>query len=267
MSTTTNKFGLSRTISSDLKRKIRKKCGYGCVICGHAWYDYEHFNPDYKDAKEHKEEGITLLCMQCNQKRNRGVLSVDTVSKANSNPKCLSDGHASERFDLLSNKLEIIFSGSSFTDCENVIMIGDISLFSINKKNDGTFTISGRFFNSDAKESFVIKDNNWDVNIENWDVECKGNKIIVREGPGNISLRLRLEPPSRIVVEKINMKYRDVILKGDESELKISKNNGESWNVIIGNNSFEGLKTGIFIESKPKSIVLSLILCKLLLKM
>lgn len=32
--TENNKYGLTRDIPEDVKRKVRKRCGFGCVICG-----------------------------------------------------------------------------------------------------------------------------------------------------------------------------------------------------------------------------------------
>ena len=42
-----NKYGLGRYIESDTRRLIRKRCGFGCVICGIGFFDYEHFDPDF----------------------------------------------------------------------------------------------------------------------------------------------------------------------------------------------------------------------------
>ncbi|MHB0562224.1 hypothetical protein ACX3RA_15640, partial [Escherichia coli] len=59
-----NKHGLSRRIPETIKRQIRQRCGFGCVICGFGFYDYEHFKPDFVDAKVHDPNGMTLLCSQ-----------------------------------------------------------------------------------------------------------------------------------------------------------------------------------------------------------
>ena len=57
----TNDHGLSRTIPEGVKREVRQRCGFGCVICGLGFYDYEHFAPDFVDATEHNPAGMTLL--------------------------------------------------------------------------------------------------------------------------------------------------------------------------------------------------------------
>lgn len=37
MQTETNRHGLSRYIPPNIKRTIRKQCGFGCVVCGVAF--------------------------------------------------------------------------------------------------------------------------------------------------------------------------------------------------------------------------------------
>ena len=74
-----NKHGLPRTIPESIKRKVRQRCGFGCVICGIGLYEYEHFAPEYKDAKSHAPEGITLLCPNHHARKTIGRLSLETI--------------------------------------------------------------------------------------------------------------------------------------------------------------------------------------------
>lgn len=70
----TNKHGLSRNIPSAVRLKVRKRCGFGCVVCGSAVYDYEHFEPEFHDAKEHSASGIALLCPTDHARKRKGEL-------------------------------------------------------------------------------------------------------------------------------------------------------------------------------------------------
>ncbi|XPV68025.1 MAG: hypothetical protein ACNI25_12015 [Halarcobacter sp.] len=259
-----NKHGLSRNIPADIKRNVRKRCGYGCVICGFAWYDYEHFYPEFKDALEHSEDEITLLCMQCNQKRNRGVLSLEKVIKANEKPKCLSDKFAHEYFDFSDNDLDISIAGTHYKNCKNLIQINEKPILSIQKDENGIL-ISGVFYNSLGKKSLKIINNKWDVYIDNWDIECIGNVILIREKLREISLKIKILPPSKLIIEKLNMRYKDIHLKGNENKLEISQDNGKTWNRFY-NISMINCKCGIYIEHKIRKIILSSILSKYILE-
>ncbi len=83
-----NQFGLPREIPGDVRRAIRKRCGFGCVICGAALYEYHHFNPAYVDAVEHNPNNIALLCGSHHDKATKGMLSDVTVREASLHPVC-----------------------------------------------------------------------------------------------------------------------------------------------------------------------------------
>lgn len=55
-----NKYGLSRNIPNHIKRAVRQKCGFGCVICGLFICDFDHYAPSFSEAKKHNPDGITF---------------------------------------------------------------------------------------------------------------------------------------------------------------------------------------------------------------
>jgi hypothetical protein len=237
-----NRYGLGRYIPSEIRSEVRKRCGFGCVICGLALFDYEHFDPDFKDADKHDPLSITLLCMQCNQKRNRRVLSVETVRKANANPICLQQGFSSETFDFGSDPIEVVFAGVTFIDCKSLIHIHGISMLSIAQPESGhgPFRLSGLFSDRDGLTTLRITDNEWIVGADNWDVECCGPQIIIRKAKNDIALSLRSEPPKRLVVEQLDMEFEGVCLRGKGDVLEFSNNNKRSWGRFQDIGMFEG---------------------------
>ena len=251
--TNTNKHGLTRTVPADVKREVRKRCGFGCVICGLGFYDYEHFDPDFADATEHNPAGMTLLCSQCNQKRARGRLSVETVAAANAKPKCLQRGFSNELFDFGPQPIEVGFAGVSFYDCRHLIVVNDRPLLSVSPPSvpGEPVLLSGFFADATGKVTLRIKDNVWAATSENWDVECVGSRITVRSGPGAISLVLRMEPPIGLVVERLEMRAYGVYFRGDEDVLEISMN-GHDWNRWQGC-SVRHCTIGIAIENGPRA--------------
>ena len=243
-----NRHGLSRTIPSAVKRVVRQRCGFGCVICGLSLYDYEHFDPDFKDAKEHNEKGITLLCMQCNQKRRRGVLSVETVAKASGSPKSKQQGFSNEAFDFGSEPIEIQFAGVFFKNCDHLIRVGTISILSLsNPEEEGSpYLISGRFGDETGAATLKIENNIWSVGADNWDVECVGSRITIRKGPGDIVLVLKSEPPYRLIVERLNMEFEGMYFRGNTEKLEISYDgiNWGSWQGCGMENCRVGMQFG-----------------------
>lgn len=225
-----NRHGLSRTVPGDMRREVRQRCGFGCVRCGLGLYDYEHFDPDFKDATEHSAHGITLLCMQCNQKRRRGVLSVESVRVANVNPRCFEQGFSNEAFDFGQQPIEIVFAGVTFVDCNHLIEVDEFPILSINPPEapSAPYRLSGRFADKDGDITLKIEDNAWSAGADNWDVECIGPRITIRNGPRDIALILKAEPPTRLVVERLNMQFEGVFLRGRNEQLEISSD-GNRW--------------------------------------
>lgn len=225
-----NKHGLGRHVPRDVKHEIRKRCGYGCVVCGLGLYDYEHFDPDFKDALRHDPAGMTLLCMQCNQKRARGTLSAETVARANQRPKCKEQGFASEMFDFGPEPVEVQFAGMTFYDCKILIQICGIDLLSFKPPEEphSPVRLSGRFADATGATTLKIEDNVWSAGEDNWDVEIVGPRIVIRRGLKDIALAIRTVPPHRLIVEVIDMVFEGYHLKGNAETLKFSRD-GKAW--------------------------------------
>lgn len=225
-----NKHGLGRYVPQETRREIRSRCGFGCVLCGLAYYDYEHFDPEFKDATKHDANGMTLLCMQCNQKRARGTLSAATVARANANPRCKQQGFASELFDFGPEPVEVQFAGVSFINCRTLIQVRGVDLLSFRppEEEGSPLLLSGFLADATGATTLKIVDNEWSAGDENWDVEVVGPKITIRRGPGDIALQIKVMPPHKLAIEKIDMQIEGYFLEGDEKTLRISRD-GKSW--------------------------------------
>lgn len=228
-----NQHGLDRYIPTDIRREIRRRCGFGCVRCGLAIYDYEHFAPDFKDAKIHDPNGMTLLCPQCNQKRARGTLSAETVARANENPKCKQQGFASELFDFGPEPIEVRFAGVKFYDCKILLQVSGVDVLSFAPPEEvgGPVLLSGSLSDCTGATTIKIEKNVWYAGDENWDVEVKGPSLTVRRSLGDIALQIRVFPPHALAVERIEMKIGNYFLRGNERELLISRD-GFNWGRI-----------------------------------
>ncbi|ELK1314678.1 hypothetical protein QI814_003636 [Escherichia coli] len=250
---TINKHGLSRTIPPSVKREVRQRCGFGCVICGFGFYDYEHFDPDFVDATEHNPAGMTLLCSQCNQKRARGRLSAHTVAVANANPKCLQQGFANEMFDFHSEPIDIQFAGVTFYGCKHLIAINDRPILSVQPAlgENSPVLLSGVFSDPAGRETLIISENEWSVDAGYWDVECIGPRITIRSSPGQIVLVLKMNSPTGIVVERFDMLFEGVRLRGDQEALLVCFD-GENWNKYSCAN-IRNSNIGIGIYTQPSA--------------
>lgn len=253
-----NKHGLSRYIPEEVKREVRRRCGFGCVICGFGFYDYEHFKPDFVDAKVHDPKGMTLLCSQCNQKRARGRLSAHTVEMADRNPKCRQEGFASEMFDFHNAPITVKFAGVKFHNCQHLIVVNEQPILSVKPSEhpDGPMLLSGVFCNSIGQETLLIHENEWHAKTDNWDVECIGARITIRSAPGEFALVIRMEVPGGLVIERLDMLYEGVRIKGNDDILEVSINGGlwQKWQTCSMTNCFTGLSIKSRITAANDSV-------------
>jgi|SRR5690606_28318074 len=218
-----NKHGLTRDIPSGVKLEVRKRSGFGCVICGSALYTYEHIDPPWAEAKEHRVEGITLLCDRHQRKKTTGFLAAQTVKDAMESPKCLRDGFAWEEFEFGSGNITIRFAGQEIAYTPWPFVIRDTPILVIEPPESigGPFRLSAVFNDELGKPSLTIIRNEYKVFSGNWDVEARGGTVIVRHQKRHIGLKLKMEPPNRFVVQKIMALYGNVLLVGDPDTLRI----------------------------------------------
>lgn len=204
-----NKFGLTDTIKDGVKREIRQRCGFGCVNCGNAVYQYEHVEPTFAEATEHNPNHIVLLCGGCHDRVTRKILSKETIKLRSQKPYCLNQGFSFGPFDLGLVPPKIKIGTLLCEDVETLIRINGNSIFSIHPPEvDGApFRINALLADREGKEILKIVDNEWVTTTENWDVEVVGRRITIRKALGDIVLILRTEPPRNLIIERLEMEY------------------------------------------------------------
>lgn len=220
---TANVFGLKRPVPAEVKRVVRQRCGFGCVLCGLGIVQYEHVDPEFKDAATHDADAITLLCPRCHAKVTTGMLAKEQVKQAMLDPCCKRTGYARETFAFSGGPPALRFGGMLLKDCPIPIEVKSVPLFSIKQAEDpnGPFLLSGHFTDSNGNQSLVIEDNEWQASSTCWDVEVKGPTITIREGLGRIHLKLVFVKPNEIFVDRLNMSLYGLQFEANGDFLRI----------------------------------------------
>jgi hypothetical protein len=244
----TNRHGLSRDIPAGIKRIVRQNCGYGCVMCGAAIIEYEHIDPPFAEARVHDARAIALLCPRCHAKVTRGFLAKDTVLEALRDPACKKTGYASELFDIGRTPPTLRFAGSTITDTPVPIRVRGVPLLRIEKAEQerAPFRLSGNFNDSYGKLSLQVVDNEWRSSSSNWDVEAVGAAITIWDAPGHISLRLRAQPPTGLIVEQIDAFIGGIRILANPEEFEVVWPNGSrtTYRSCIASNCGVGFAFG-----------------------
>lgn len=225
-----NKYKLTDVIPEPIKREVRQRCGFGCVNCGNAVYQYEHLDPTFAEAKEHNPDCIVLLCGGCHDRVSRRILSKETIKFRSINPVCKQKGFSFGPFDL--GLVEPIIKIGTLTcrNVESLIQIDGESIFSIKKPEcaGAPFRINAQLTDRDGVEILKIEDNEWITSTSNWDVEIVGPRITIRKNLGDITLIIRTEAPHSLIIERLEMRHRGVgISCRENSHLEVITRGGQ----------------------------------------
>jgi hypothetical protein len=244
-----NKHGLSRTIFQETKLAVRKRCGFGCVICGCGIYEYEHFSPEFKDAKIHDPNGITLLCPTHHARKTKGILSRETIERFNNRPKALQQGFVDGEFDLFSHNPIITIGNMRFEKTPVLIQIGDEPILSIASSQDGEepYYLSAKLRNIDGEVIMEIDKNEWKSTVNQWDCKSVGDRIEIRNAPRDIELIIKHIPPHEIRIERLSMLHRGYRIEAHESKgIKVIGPNG--WLLELNDTEVENWEVGLMLH-------------------
>ena len=241
-----NAHGLGRDIPAHIKREVRQRDGFGCVLCGNAIIDYDHFDPAFSEALEHKSEGITILCGQCHNKKTRGMLSFESVKRAVANPRCRQSGFSFEAFDIGEQSPIVRLGTLLLIDVKTIIRVLGDNILSIKPplEKESPFLISAKITDIAGKPIFEIEDNEWKTFSSNWDVEVSGSSIKIRRNPREVALIIRSEPPNKLVIERIHMSHKGTVISGQEGrDITVKSFNGST--LVAQSATFTGCQVGI----------------------
>ena len=227
-----NKHGLARDIPEDIKRQVRRECGNGCVLCGILPYDYEHFDPPFVDAKEHRAEGIALLCDR--HHRAKQMLGTADIAAARLAP--YNAGKSAQwQVELGRVGSRTLVVGNNKFVVEGVLSAGIVldgrTLIALGRDETGAWLLSANLRDDDGRAALTIFENEAVIHQGLWDVTLEGKSLIIRSAPRRIVAVLSIDGDTGVVeLERLNM----VIAGGykldvDSSALTVSSATHRCW--------------------------------------
>jgi len=176
-------------------------------MCGKAFYHYDHFDPEFADATEHNADGITLLCAEHHDEKNRNRSTIEMVQDANANPKAITLGQAAGSMNFPSAETMVQIAGAEFRAPESLLSIDGVSVLSV-KPAVGTSGIL-LTLRSDAQGLCEIVDNEWIGRPAATDITTESNRIVVRH-QDRVALQMRNVVGDRLVIEHIDLTYQSI---------------------------------------------------------
>jgi hypothetical protein len=195
-------------ISDDDKREVRRRCGFGCVICGIPIYHYDHML-GYARVQRHRPEEITLLCGLHHDLKTRGILPNEEVIAANERPANLRHGATAPfTWSRFRNQCDIVLG----SDVYRMAGINEGDLFTVFLV-DGRILLGLRYLDEHLLFTFAIfdeynlpllriVDNEMLLRVDQWDVEVEGPRLVLRQAPRQILIDVRFEAPERVIIRR-----------------------------------------------------------------
>ncbi len=217
-----------RNIPEPIKRVVRQRCGFGCVICGNPIIEYHHMTP-WHFVQEHTPENITLLCDSHHREATPtpALLPESMVREADANPFNLSEGketsasyslrYGSEvvRFELGSNSVS-----SDASELAALLVLGDRLLWF--SRDEGVVQIGLRLFAEDGSLAVAIKRNELTFKADQWDVTFEGATLRVWEASRKQVLEVQFEPPQYVRIRRALFRRHGFEVEVTEDEVRIN---------------------------------------------
>lgn len=217
-------------IPEDIKRAVRRKCGFGCIICGLAFYDYEH-DPPYSESRGHNEKEIFLTCPN-HHRSKRGLLSADTYERAKRSPRALEDGFAWTVWDAGMPRFSV--GNVEYTGSTSIFRVdGELLLgFQPPEEAGAPPRLIAHFYDRNARPVFTIQNNEVIGSAASFDLESTRNDSVegwnwtVRSDVGLVDLRLTLEPPrethtGRVHIQRLEYQFRNWRLRANDLGMQL----------------------------------------------
>jgi hypothetical protein len=205
----------SRNIPEPIKREVRQRCGFGCVLCGLPLYEYEHML-GWANVKQHVPDEITLLCDQHHKERTNGWLPIEDVARHNDNPFNLRSGvSAPYALHYSAGEVKVTIGSNEFKYAPEVggrmapVMIDGFApiVFAFEQ---GHVLLSVVLFDEHNQAVLHVEDNQLIYSVHQWDVQLVGRNLILRHGEGDILIDLLFEPPGGIRFQRGRLLYNGV---------------------------------------------------------
>jgi len=179
----TNKYELTRDIGDDNREKLRKEVNYVCPArdvkgpCSSLFLTWHHFDPPFKNCREHIPSGIIALCSNHASRADAGEYSVKELKDWKNNPNVTDITQIREYVGFLHKNDLIVNLANSFLKKNRAnIKCGD-SYINIHKDQNGLILFNMKIKDIGNQDLFYMCDNIFQPATQDIVIECKPKSI------------------------------------------------------------------------------------------
>ncbi len=180
----------ARSIPSEIKRKVRQECGFGCAICGSPVFHYDHIE-EFSVVRAHDAKNIVLLCEQHHAAKTTGKLSKNRVKEAKVNPFNSNRNNTGSYKIESAREIAISIGGNRAStrfdgDGHYVILSISRRFAFVLRCIDSWMTISFVITDAMGQPMLIVKEGELSVSTMVWDYEYVGNRLKIRTELGQV---------------------------------------------------------------------------------
>lgn len=189
-----------RYIDQDTKRQVRRRCYFGCVVCGCPIFEYDHVI-EFSNVRSHSVENLVLLCSFHHELKTRGRFPIEVIRQYQENPFNKNNEYttgATAAF-FSSNDGVITVGECKFTfpfdqdGVGNAIVIDGIPTLGF-VREDGRLMINIRIYHPGVGIALKVERSELQVNTGVWDYRFEGAKLRIWSDKLSRSLSLDFRP-------------------------------------------------------------------------
>lgn len=201
-------------IPPEIRRQVRQRCCFGCVVCGSPIYHYDHL-VEWNICRVHDSDNINLLCPDHHARKGR-LLPLDVLERFIAHPfNCRSGESRPEHlfFDAPEYAIECGSNSLCVTDGQgsSAILINGHSVLGF-KREGSALLLDLDLRAADGTVLATIEDNALTYTVDqSWDITFDyGHILTIRSAPRCVELRVDFQPPDRVVVSSGQFWYEGV---------------------------------------------------------
>lgn len=208
MTISSNISGARTPVPEGIKRQVRRRCGFGCIMCGFPLYDYDHLH-GWTTTHKHDPAEIVLLCDRHHREKTAGLLPIHQVAMANENPVNRKNTESGALLlHYYGSEYEVSLAGMRFVTPKSLkgsplvpLVIDDepIVLFLV---EDEHLLRSFSYYDESNQLMLRIRNNELVYRTDIWDIELIGKNLKLRKGMRHIILDLSLDPPNSVAINR-----------------------------------------------------------------
>lgn len=189
-----------KSIPNSVKVEVRKRCGFGCVICGDPEYDYHHIIHHASGGAD-SAENLVILCPTHHSSYHRGTIPQSVIKNFNASPFALSKTPFKYLHIDLSGYIPITLgnigfgisnSGKTKRRLDLLKFHDGYSPFSIEADNSQIF-LNADLRSQSGETQLIIERNNLSYSNKMHDFYFKSNQIFIKNRNGSLALHAKIE--------------------------------------------------------------------------